>query len=421
MILTLAINASALEVKYPVLCYEGAELKKVKEWEKTWAGKRIATANADEVKEFLPETLFDLIKNPETQGAKELWFQIVPYRPFTPSKGFIEATKKYAYTKTITPDGGLTEYAENSGLPFPEPKSGIEMAYNLDFYTRGDTRKYEVVGQVIDVRSKIERFALQEGWEMFWTGRTDVPPVPKITPNRKDIRTSSFHHIFEPPEFFDLRLLEIKYNDQDKEKDMWQWVPTFRRITRYSAAQKTDNVGATDMIYDDKFGWYSPVKHNEYSFLYRKEILAARHTVENKEDFLKRGHVKKAYSGFERAKGQGFYSGVKRERINAYVVEVISKDPHYIYSKQVWYMDPESWWILYKSMYDKKGRLWKIADYWYDVFKGNQGEPVMCHLGENFVDIQRKHSSSSPWQVKEIGKPYSTKMFSLKALEKAAF
>jgi len=421
LFLTIFSYTLAQEVKYPILCYEGEELKKAREWEKIWVGKRISTSNVDEAKEFLPETLYELMKNPEKQGAKEWWFEIVPYRPFIPSKGLIETTKRYAYTRKITPDGSLTEFAEKPGIPFPAPKSGIEMVYNYDCYTRGDTHKYCVVGQVIDVRTKIERFALQEGWEMFWTGRTDVPPLPKITRNPKNIRKSIFHHILEPPEFYDLRLLEIKYNNQDKEVDMWQWVPTFRRITRYAAAQKTDNVGATDMIYDDQFGWFSPVKKNKYRFLHRKEIVAARHTLENKEEFLKPVHVRKEYAGFERKKGQAFYNGTKKERINAYVVEVVSKDPHYIYSKQIWYMDPESWWILYKSMYDKKGRLWKIADYWFDVYPGYAGEPVMCHVGDNFFDIQRRHSSSCPWHLKEVGKPYSPKMFTLQALQKAAY
>jgi hypothetical protein len=411
----------ASEARYPVLSYEGEELKEIRKWEETWVGKRIGTSNLDEMRAFLPETLYEVMKNPGRLGAEECWLEVVPYKPFVPSKGVIEATKKYAYTREVTADGSLTELAEKPGFPFPEPKTGIEMAYNYDCYTRGDTRKYCVVGQVLDVRTKTERFVLQEGWEMYWTGRTDVPPAPKITKNPKGIRKSIFHHIFEPPDFYDLRMLEVKYNDQDKEVDMWQWVPTFRRTTRFSAAQKAENIPSTDFLYDDQSGWFSPVKHNTYKFLHRKEILAARHTVANKEEFLTPDRVRKDYAGFERKKGQAFYNGVKKERINAYVVEVASKDPHYPYSKQVWYMDPESWWILYKSMYDRKGKLWKIADYWFDVFPGHEGEPVMLHAGDNFVDIQRRHGSSSPWHVKEVGKPYSPKIYTLRQLEKAAF
>ena len=68
----------------------------MKEWEKTWAGKKVTTENVDQVKEFLHEAVYKAMKDPAIFGAKSLWFDIVPYRPYDLSKGLIEATKKYA-------------------------------------------------------------------------------------------------------------------------------------------------------------------------------------------------------------------------------------------------------------------------------------------------------------------------------------
>jgi hypothetical protein len=43
------LPCSAQEVRYPIPCYEGEELTEVREWEKTWVGKRIDGTNIDQV------------------------------------------------------------------------------------------------------------------------------------------------------------------------------------------------------------------------------------------------------------------------------------------------------------------------------------------------------------------------------------
>ena len=54
------VPSRAAEIRYPVPCYEGEELAKVRAWEKEWAGKKITPANVDGVKEFLPEVFYNL-------------------------------------------------------------------------------------------------------------------------------------------------------------------------------------------------------------------------------------------------------------------------------------------------------------------------------------------------------------------------
>ncbi|MCX5897651.1 MAG: hypothetical protein NTY29_05580, partial [Proteobacteria bacterium] len=80
------------EVTFPTRSYEGEDLAKVREWEKTWAGKKVTSENADQVKDFLHEAVYDALKNPKSFGAESLWFTIVPYQPYTISSGMIAAT-----------------------------------------------------------------------------------------------------------------------------------------------------------------------------------------------------------------------------------------------------------------------------------------------------------------------------------------
>ena len=89
---------------WPVPMYQGEELDKVREWEKTWAGTRINQDNIDKVKEFLSEQFYGMYSKPGDWGADELWFEIIPYRQIKPTPGQIVMTKKYAPTAKLDPN-----------------------------------------------------------------------------------------------------------------------------------------------------------------------------------------------------------------------------------------------------------------------------------------------------------------------------
>ena len=135
------------EVTYPTFSYNDQELAKVREWEKTWVGKKVTTETIDQVKDFLSEPVYKAMKNPKTMGVDSLWFEVVPYRPYTVSKGMIEATKKYAPDSKIINQDQLDKFGDVAGIPFPQPKDGTEMAWNMDGNTRGDTHHLHESGR----------------------------------------------------------------------------------------------------------------------------------------------------------------------------------------------------------------------------------------------------------------------------------
>ena len=78
LILTVTLTAAvfavpffswAAEVKYPVAGYSSEELAKVREWEKTWAGKKIDKSNIGQVAEFMLPTLVEIYKDPGKWGS----------------------------------------------------------------------------------------------------------------------------------------------------------------------------------------------------------------------------------------------------------------------------------------------------------------------------------------------------------------
>ena len=154
----------AAEVSFPLAPYSAEELAKVREWEKNMAGKKISTENVDQVKEFLSEAVYKAMKEPRTFGTSSLWFEVVPYKPYEISLGMIEATKRYAPTSKRDDKEALVNFGDGAGIPFPQPKTGAEMAWNFDNNTRGDTHYVLTEGEVVDCKTRLERHAGMLRW-----------------------------------------------------------------------------------------------------------------------------------------------------------------------------------------------------------------------------------------------------------------
>jgi hypothetical protein len=209
-----------------------------------------------------------------------------------------------------------------------------------------------------------------------------------------------------PADFIDTTILEIKYLEPHRGEDLWVYTAMFRRIRRYANNQRTDSIDGTDMIYDDQDGWYTHLIHNTYDYKGRADLLVARHQDSKK---------------LEKAKGQGYWNGFQRERVNNWVVEVKSKDKNYIYSRQIWYLDPESWQMNFKVMYNRQGQLWKMYEMAYDELPSYGGQTTPIFTSEHIVDFLRRHGSTSVRNVQSIGIDIPLTQFQTKALKEKSY
>jgi hypothetical protein len=239
-------------------------------------------------------------------------------------------------------------------------------------------------------------------------GRTDVPPVPKI-PDEKNQR-GIFHSFFQrhtaPADFADTTMLEVRYKDLNREEDLWVYTAMFRRIRRYATSQRTDTIDGTDMIYDDHDGWYTSPTRNTYKALGRADLLVVRHQDGEK---------------VQRVTGQGFWNGATRERVNNWVVEVINKDPNYIYSKQIWYLDPENWQMNFKVMYNRQGELWKAYEMFYNEYPMANGQKAAYMSVEQTMDFIRHHGSPSKYSKHKLGVDIPLTQYQTSALKEKSY
>jgi len=401
------VTSQAEEIRYPLPSYEGKELEKVRKWEKTWVGKRIDVTNIGKVKGFVPESLYELISNLETWG--ESWFEIVPYREIKPTQGELEFTKKYAGTGSIGSKDEVLNYI--CGIPFPHPKTGLEIAYNFDNLNQGDNAHAVEDIYIIDGKSRYDRKMASEFHFLYFSGRREVSPVPEILPNQRGIYRATHGEYYEPAPMRGSRSMSIKWKDRSKPFESWSWSSTTRKLVRISTAQRTDTDGSSDMCDDDLNIYDNAIQFMKYKYLGRKELLLARH---QDIDQLKKGH----------REGYCIFNGIQREKVNMYVVECMHKKPNYLYSKQIWYVDPETWWILYADKYDKQGKLFRVFENVNYVLKSVYNGALIGTMGfTSIVDVQRWHATGgfSNYILGETGEYYQPEYYTPKSLQKYGY
>ena len=365
----------AADINFPAAIYQGDELAKVREWEKSFAGKKINAANVDQVKEFMPESMYAIMKDTKKWG--DWWFVITPYEtvPYTP--GYIKATKEYYGKSSINANDEIENWV--AGVPFPDTKdNALQMAHNFRCRDYGDAYKGHDVGFIVDGKLKYDMSSEIRNNMCFFAGRTDTPPVPEFPDNPKQIWRAFSMLQLAPPETRNMRIMEIHYKDRTKAYDSWFWQPAVRRVRRRSTSERQDPQGGGDFCAFDNLGWDGPVSFNTYKFLGTREYLLARHNDSAK---------------LEHKPGDCIFNGAQRERIKVYVIEAVNKEPNFIYTKMIWNLDPESWQILYADKYDRQGRLWKVQDQLGFVGKGYQGVPITHFNSAQMIDVQRTHST----------------------------
>jgi len=388
--------------KYPIPSWEGDQLAKVREWEKTWVGKKIDGKNIDQVKDFFPEYLYHIYK--DVDKWQNSWFDIVPYQTFPQPAGKIKYTKEgkcWIDEKEV-----LKDYV--AGVCFPEPKVGVEVAWNYDRWTRGesiDSKGSEAY--IIDGKIKYDRMSQSRGRNMNFSGRTWMPPTPEVD-NPKQILRATFAEFFFPIESKGNIILQVRYKDPWQPYDTWSYSPSIRRIRRASTAQRTDPTSSGDWNKDDDWIWDGAINRNKYKLLGRPDRLYVRH--------LKNEQV-------THTEGKVNWDGLSRERIRPYQVEVKNvADAGYIYDHMVFEYDPESWMPQYADKYDRYGKIFKVQELYQRVFTSKY-EPTVgfqeaTNAGGGGGDYTRIHGSCLIQRGLEIGIPLSTELYTVNNLAK---
>ncbi|RJO64802.1 MAG: DUF1329 domain-containing protein [Myxococcales bacterium] len=350
-------------------------------------GATVSSANFAQWKHALPET-FDLLVN-----KYKLKLTLQNYKPMYPSVGYIEATNKYAGQPQLIDTGsdfrkiGLKNYT--GGLPFPNPKSGIEVAWDYIYSYTGDDGDLYYAVYWIDANSGVQHF---EEWRWYFIiramFRTDLDPKPNIPKFEKEgIQYASITYALSPADKKGFGALYSR-NVEPRDQQGHIYVPAMKRVLRNTFGTRGDTWNSTDLLYEDVRGYMGYPEWMNWKLLGKKTyLMPMRADIKLGKD--------QANKTYDFANYPHWNPNMKWEPRPVYVVEVTPKLKDYPYSRMNMYIDAETYMILYKESFDKKGQIWKLLITGFNEPQDMNSSPPV-YATQLVIDVQAEHATAFP-------------------------
>ena len=335
--------------------------------------------NVDEIKDLLPETFYNMLKHPEIWGDVR-----INETEFIPNKGvackaYEEATRKYKGTCKLDEKGWLHNY--KAGCPFPDldpekdPLGALKLAWNFIKRFQFDDRNCANIESIIDRQGNI-RNLYADNINMHFNNRLMNDPKPLYQPNRTGLDLVYALPFMGPYSMRGTIPLIYRYDDPNKDDDMWMYLPAMRRVRRMSTTQTQDRLpGGMDFTWDTTENFYGKVNKFNWEYLGRRKMLLP------------------IVSGNEpQVDTTGYFTGVDQyhQMREVYTLRATYKNPISMKSILMW-VDTETWDTLYSVDQDIKGRDWLFQYYCHGRLK----DGTFTTNNQTCMDIQRRHSSRS--------------------------
>ena len=366
-------------------------------------GSKVNKSNAKQYSALIPAGLMKMI------DKYNLELNIKQYEPVHPSLGYIEATNKYRGTAKVIDIGndyrkrGLAGYV--AGLPFPQPKNGLEVAWDFQYAYMGDDGDFYYDVFWISASAGLEH---SEYWRWAFicrtVNRTDLDPKPAIQEFKdKNVYYTAVTFALEP---YDKKGFGAVYSrsvdPQDQQGHIY--IPAMRRVLRNSFGTRGDTWNSTDQLYEDVRGFMGYPEWMNWKLVGKQTALLPAHAG------IK--YVKDTKVGIELDKWPHWNPKWQWEPRPVYVLETTAKMSGYPYSKMIMLVDAEMFVMPYKEAYDKKGQLWKITIPSTNTSPDMNTKPYN-YGGQWTVDIQSEHATITLPRKFVSNSNLDPKMFSL--------
>ena len=285
-----------------------------------------------------------------------------------------DATKKVAATAELTENGYGVTGAVN-GIPFPIPKSGVEVIWNHLLRFRSDMGVRHVA-QVAPTRGgSYTLVVFEDEFNIVYSHEG-------VTEEELDNKIAVFKQkVLSPARLAGGILLVHETLDQVKEKrKAWLYNPGQRRVRRApnvaydNPGTASDGMRTTDQL--DMFN--GAVDRYDWKLVGKKELYVPYNSYKLHSDSLKYKdiltplHINPDH--------------LRYELHRVWVIDATLKEgKRHIYKRRTFYVDEDSWQILVVDQYDNRDQLWRVSEghviNYYDI-------PMLWSTLEVHTDLQ---------------------------------
>jgi len=285
-----------------------------------------------------------------------------------------DATKKIATTAKLAAGGNGVSGAL-AGIPFPMPKTGIEVIWNHMLRYRAEIAS-RTVAQAAPTRGGQYTLVQFEEETMF------VYHLPGTTEASMKNRLLNFKQAVIAPARLagGILLVHESMNQIEQPRDAWLYNPGQRRVRRApQVAYDNPGTAADNMRTSDQLDMFNgaPDKY-DWKLVGKKEIYVPYNAYKLQDpavkfkDILTPLHMNPDH--------------LRYELHRVWVVDAtLKKGERHTYKRRTFYIDEDSWQILLVDQYDNRDQLWRVSEghaiAYYDL-------PTIWTSAESHTDLQ---------------------------------
>jgi hypothetical protein len=303
-----------------------------------------------------------------TEGHKQLLqtykdYKIVVYPTHrsaaVPQRNY-DATKRIATTATLAAGGnGVTGAVE--GVPFPDPKQGVEVFWNHILRYRGTTAARTIGQAPVTAGGSYNLVEFKDDFLFQYA-------FPGMTESQlNNIILYFIQETTQPARLAGEILLVHETLDQSKEnRKAWVYNPGQRRVRRApNVAFDNPGTNADNLRTSDQFDMYngSPERY-DWKLVGKREMIVPYNSYRLQSNTLKyteilqKNHINQDLARYELHR--------------VWVVDsTLKPGTSHLYSRRTLYVDEDSWQILAVDCYDSRGKLYRVQEghviNYYDV------------------------------------------------------
>ncbi|MFO7965906.1 MAG: DUF1329 domain-containing protein [Desulfobacterales bacterium] len=354
------------------------------------AGDVIDAGNVGQFKNYLP---YFMVRWVEGSWGFESPIAITVKKPedWPITSAFRKASEQNIGKVTLTSEGLIEGYT-GVGVPFPNPKEpdlALKIMWNKFYMDLPEDWSLPDSFLVFSKRKGGSVSVYNSIYDCLkFSGRTIRPPLPELD-NPNGLYWATILNSKTPP-LKDMATLTWRYKDPTKYDDMWTYVPTLRRTLRMMSSERANPIQGSPSTWDEIWGFDGLIPLFTYRLL-RKEktlMIANMHTTADK---LPDGMYNHPIL---------FGQNDPYELVDAYVIEITSKDPRYPSSKWDFWVRDRHWAGFYAEIYDKRGEFWKSNTTSFIVrpLGNSKTDFYALRLGGGAVDYKTQY-----WTINFVG------------------